>query len=168
MPTRKRRRNSQHCGGSEKTATTVTTTTHNQPTNQPAAKLSKPKPKPHKDTLQTGLDAVGVPVWLRNEALGVLGKRSASSRRRSSETRALKLTQSQARATQRAQDDAANVAKAVEKKKLIENQNNNSWGRRAGMQLVAGTKIAARVVGAVVVANAAHEIVAMTRAATTK
>ena len=61
-----------------------------------------------------------MPVWLRNEALGVLGKRSASRRRMSSETRALKLTQSQARATQRAQDDAANVANAAKAAKAAE------------------------------------------------
>jgi hypothetical protein len=38
----------------------------------------------------------------------------------SSETRALKLTQSQARATQRAQDDAANVANAAKAAKAAE------------------------------------------------
>jgi hypothetical protein len=58
--TRNRRRNSQHCGGSKKTAT-ATTTTHNQPT----AKQPKPKPKP-KPKKKSFLRQVG-------EVVGVVG-----------------------------------------------------------------------------------------------
>ena len=105
MPTRNRRRNSQNCGGSKKTATTTrnrrrnsqhcggskktaTTTTHNQPT----AKLPKPKPKPKKKSF---LRKVGEVVGV-GAAVGVVVAGAALARARTTNQDQVKQEQEDA------------------------------------------------------------------------